>query len=135
MKKTHNDRLPTLFDYQGTRNSAIDVRPGGDADKQLYGMALHSFEFSKESNEILFFNYNERQVITEKWASPLTTAPHLKAMSGSPCMRFVVLKSAKRLSLCLSGVFTDWRKYEHKLRAYQYGDPWFDDARIKQTGR
>lgn len=121
-----------IFGYPGTRNDSIDIRPGRNANKCLYGMALHRYEYSVESNE-LFFNYSERKVTAEKWAPPLTTAPHLKAMSGSPCMRIIVSKSLKRLSLCLSGVFTHWKKSEHKLRAYQLGDPWFDEVQIKQV--
>lgn len=110
-----------IFGYPHTKNRDIDMRDGGNRERNIGGIALHGYAMDNSTGE-LCFEYSGRS-IPERWASRMTTSPAMDGMSGSPCIRFVIAKEQKRPGIVVAGVFTRWVQRK-ELRAVALSSPW-----------
>lgn len=110
-----------LFGYPASKNSSLDMRVDGNRERRLIGLALHGYKYDATTKE-LCFSYSGKGT-PELWAKHITNPPKLDGMSGSPCVRFVVDKSLRRLLVVVSGVFSR-KNGAHEIRAVALTDAW-----------
>lgn len=95
-----------IFGYPESKNKKIDMRDGGDRDRNLLGMAFHGYQYDIETQELCFFYPGKGT--PEAWGHPQITSVKLDGMSGGPCMQFMVDKETRALAIVVAGVFCRW---------------------------